>query len=144
MEKFGERLKFLRTERKLSINQLAKASGVSPSLISRIEKGERGTPKPETIEKLSKALRVEYEGLMGLAGYIQFTDNSSERLLFVSEKHDAHSPVINNAADIASGFLHIDNEGIVKKYNALSPENKKTIDTLIEALFNQQAQKDGE
>lgn len=71
MESFGEQLRALREERKLTVNQLATYSGVSAVSISRIENGKRGVPKPATIKKLAEALKIPYEGLMYKAGYIE-------------------------------------------------------------------------
>lgn len=71
MEKhFGEILRELRDKRGLTLNQYAIYAGVSPGLVSKIENGKRGTPKPETIEKLAKGLKMEYTDLMRLAGYM--------------------------------------------------------------------------
>ncbi|WP_440682515.1 helix-turn-helix domain-containing protein [Bacillus subtilis] len=79
MESFGEQLRALREERKLTVNQLATYSGVSAAGISRIENGKRGVPKPATIKKLAEALKIPYEGLMYKAGYIE-------------EVHEARAP----------------------------------------------------
>lgn len=75
---FGEYLTRKREERELSINQLALYSGVSNAQISRIEKGLRKAPKPETIEKLAEALKVNYEEMMEAAGYIKEENKNSE------------------------------------------------------------------
>lgn len=69
-ENFGLYMKKLREERKFSVRQLALKAGVSAAQISRMETGERGTPRPETIKKLAIALNVDYEHLMKKAGYI--------------------------------------------------------------------------
>lgn len=70
MEKsFGDILKELRERRGLSLNQFAIYAGVSSGLVSKLENGKRGTPKPETIEKLAKGLKIDYSELMKLAGY---------------------------------------------------------------------------
>ena len=44
--------------------QLAKASGVSPSTIVAIERGHRPNPHPGTLGKLSRALGVEPADLL--------------------------------------------------------------------------------
>ncbi|NGP56813.1 helix-turn-helix transcriptional regulator [Paenibacillus thiaminolyticus] len=77
---FGIYLRQLREERELGINQLATISGVSNAQISRIEKGTRNVPKPETIKKLSKALKVPYEEMMKIAGYINDDHQPGELL----------------------------------------------------------------
>jgi len=68
---FGKHLKRLRESKGYSLRQLSIKSGVSFGQISKIEQGTRGTPKPETIEKLAKGLGVSYDYLMELAGYIE-------------------------------------------------------------------------
>lgn len=77
MSDFGDYLKYVRNSRGMTINQLSMYSKVSSSLISRIENGERGIPKPETIEKLSEALKIPYKEMMKKAGYIDEDVKSS-------------------------------------------------------------------
>lgn len=67
---FGIYLKKQREKNNLSVNQLSLYSGVSNAQISRIENGMRGVPKPETISKLAKALKIPYEEMMDKAGYL--------------------------------------------------------------------------
>lgn len=71
MVNFGKNLRRLRESKGYSLRQLSIKSGVSYGQISRIEKGTRGTPKPETIEKLAKGLGVSYDYLMEIAGYVE-------------------------------------------------------------------------
>lgn len=70
MKTFGVLLRELRESRGMTVNQLGIYSEVSPALISKIENGKRGTPKPDTIEKLAKGLKMPYEELMAVAGYV--------------------------------------------------------------------------
>lgn len=69
-EHFGEYLRRIRKSKKMSIEKLAEASGLSYSGIQRIERNERGTPKPSTIRLLAQGLREPYEVLMEKAGYM--------------------------------------------------------------------------
>lgn len=55
---FGEKLKILREQKRLGVNQLALKSGVSASQISRFENGQRKDPTLETVRKLASALGV--------------------------------------------------------------------------------------
>jgi transcriptional regulator with XRE-family HTH domain len=66
----GEYIKKIREEKELSINQLALYSNVSAAHISRIERGLR-EPSPEILKKISEALKVPYEELMKIAGYLE-------------------------------------------------------------------------
>lgn len=76
---FGKHLRRLRESRGYSIRQLSMRSGVSFGQISKIENGRRGVPKPETIEKLSNGLGVDYDYLMSLAGYVS-NDETAETM----------------------------------------------------------------
>lgn len=69
MEAFGEHIRRLRTEQKLSLRSCAKKVGVSPSYLSRVEHGEE---KASTylIRKLAVPLGVDFEKLMVLAGRV--------------------------------------------------------------------------
>lgn len=67
---FGDELKKIRESKGMTVNQLAMYSGVSAASISRYETGDRGIPKPPTIEKLAKGLRIDYDVLMNMAGYM--------------------------------------------------------------------------
>lgn len=85
---FGEVLRELREKRGLGVNQLSMQSGVSSGLISKIENKERGTPKPETIEKLAKGLKMKYEELMEKAEYLETKKERDENVL-IKEASDS-------------------------------------------------------
>ncbi|MEA5039380.1 MAG: XRE family transcriptional regulator [Clostridiaceae bacterium] len=59
----ADNLKRLRTERNLSLGQLAELSGVSKVMLSQMEKGDTN-PTINTIWKIAKGLRVPYSALM--------------------------------------------------------------------------------
>lgn len=64
-ENFGARLKFLRTDRELSADELAEKSGVHAATIKRIER--RGIrPQLATVFKLADALKVKPGLLLGV------------------------------------------------------------------------------
>ena len=65
MVEFGDRLRKLRKERKLTQKELASLIGVKNSVISFYEVGDR-TPSLEVLVKLSKALHVSTDVLLGL------------------------------------------------------------------------------
>jgi transcriptional regulator with XRE-family HTH domain len=71
---FGLWLANLRKKRGYSSQrQLAIASGVSNSTISRIESGEQ-EPGPETLKKIAPYLGVSYQDLMTATGYLDPAD----------------------------------------------------------------------
>jgi XRE family transcriptional regulator, fatty acid utilization regulator len=62
---FGLKLKKLRTDKKLSLQQLSDMSGVSVSYMNEIENGKK-YPKPDKINELAKALDTTYDQLVSL------------------------------------------------------------------------------
>nr|WP_308636151.1 helix-turn-helix transcriptional regulator [Paenibacillus silvisoli] len=105
VENFGSILRRLREQRGFTLNQFAIYAGVSNGLISKIENGKRGTPKPETIEKLAKALKMEYSELMVLAGYSDEKEKSSSDAAIDSANELIHYLEV----------LELSNEEIVEK-----------------------------
>ena len=65
MVEFGERLRTLRKDKKLTQQQLASMIGVKNSVISFYEMGDR-TPSPEVIKKLASVLHVSTDFLLGI------------------------------------------------------------------------------
>lgn len=65
MVDFGERLRELRKQKKLTQKQLAALIGVKNSVISFYEMGEH-TPSPEVIVRLAAALHTTTDYLLGL------------------------------------------------------------------------------
>lgn len=100
---FGDQLKKLRESRGMTVNQLAMYSGISAASISRYETGDRGTPKPPTIEKLAKGLKIDYKELMRVAGYYEDPDEEVEKAdeIFLKDIDE----------------LELTEEQIIEKYN---------------------------
>ncbi|GAA5417368.1 hypothetical protein Pryu01_02431 [Paraliobacillus ryukyuensis] len=119
MTDFGNELKKLRKEKKLSLKEVAKKGDLSHSYISQIENGKRNAPKPEIIRKLAKGLNINPSLLMYKAGYI---DNSfyhqqlklSEELeqLEREESHLSGEVIKNLKEDLES--LRLENINIIQ------------------------------
>jgi transcriptional regulator with XRE-family HTH domain len=73
-EDFGDLLRRLREEARLSQNALARAAGMSPSNVNRIEASKQGVPRKTTIIKLVRAL--------GLS----LTDEHAQQLFAAAER----------------------------------------------------------
>ena len=74
-ETFGERIRRLRGARKgsgpsFTLREFAKAVGVSPTFISKMERGHFNPPSIETIKKMAIVLRVDPDELLALAGKV--------------------------------------------------------------------------
>jgi transcriptional regulator with XRE-family HTH domain len=66
VSRLGSRLREKRTERRLSLRALAALAGVSPSLVSGVERG-LVTPSVASLQKLSAALGTSVAGLLAVA-----------------------------------------------------------------------------
>jgi len=72
-KKLGDYLRNLREMEGLSMNQVAKAAGMSQGYLSRIESGTGNPPSAEILQKLATVLKVHPTLLMIQAGYIDET-----------------------------------------------------------------------
>lgn len=111
MSDFGNYLRKTREDKKLSVNQLGIYAGVSPGLISKIENGKRGVPKPETIEKLAKGLKIDYVIMMRKAGYIDGESEKNDNEIKLTSKQEKLMKEIKNLDDETIDFL----EGILDR-----------------------------
>lgn len=66
-KEFGEYLKRLRLDQKLSLRQVEKEVGISNSYLYQIERGERNAPKLEILRKLAALYKVSFASLMAAA-----------------------------------------------------------------------------
>jgi HTH-type transcriptional regulator, competence development regulator len=65
---FGERVRSLRRERKITQRELAEQIPMSSGHLSRIETGDYGPPSDEVIERLAEVLATDRIELLRLAG----------------------------------------------------------------------------
>lgn len=71
METFGEYLRTLRIEQKLSLREAEKLSGVSNSYLGLIERGQRPIPGADILKKLAPIYDVPVRDLLRAAGYLK-------------------------------------------------------------------------
>lgn len=62
----GDRIKKLRTQRKLTQTELAERSGVPQSLISRLEGRTRDNPSADVLRRLARVLGCTTDYLVGM------------------------------------------------------------------------------
>jgi len=65
----GGTLRQAREVRELSAVDAARAAGISPAYLSKLENGAVKRPSPHVLHQLSEALAVPYDELMRLSGY---------------------------------------------------------------------------
>lgn len=105
LEILGERIKKLRLKKEISIRSLAKDIGVSPSLLSQIERGI-ANPSLTTLRLISKSLEVPMFSL--------FVEEEASAILV---KKDRRVKITNGAND----------DKIKVTYDLLSPDMKGDI-----------------
>lgn len=69
-KEFGNELKKLRLERKMTLTELGDKIGLTQAYLSMLENGKKGKVKPDTIRKLAEGLGISYITLMNKAGYL--------------------------------------------------------------------------
>lgn len=67
---FGAVLRQARTVRQLSAVDAARAAGISPAYLSKLENDAVKKPSPHVLNQLSGALAIPYAELMRLNGYL--------------------------------------------------------------------------
>ena len=72
---FGKRIRELReakrsTDPKFSLRQFATAVGISPTFLSKVERGEFDPPAPDKIKRMAVLLEVDADELLALAGRV--------------------------------------------------------------------------
>ena len=80
-EGFGEILRQARVRIPMTLHELATKSGISPSHLGRIERGER-FPSASMLRKMSQPLGFEEDELFTLAGYLSTKPESTSDNLY--------------------------------------------------------------
>ncbi|MCM2675552.1 helix-turn-helix domain-containing protein [Alkalicoccobacillus plakortidis] len=148
MAEFGKYLKAMREQRGLGVNQLAALSGVSSSLISRVENEKRGAPKSSTLDELAKVLKasqVEFYFMAGHVGALEYNQDfipSDLALHYLSDEDkklfnkDKLKQNLNDERDIAKRMEAIRKD--LKTPDGLNfsgePLSEEAIESLLEAM----------
>lgn len=117
--KFHEFIKMTRKERGKTLIQLAEESGLSYSMLYRIEDGALDKPHPDHLKVLSKPLNISYESMMQIAGYLPKKSDKKTQALPLLKKipviswqtlpkvlsgtKDIPSEISNTTIDVANG-----------------------------------------
>ncbi|MCP4307046.1 MAG: helix-turn-helix transcriptional regulator [bacterium] len=85
----GQTIKAARQAKNLAAYQLAEQTGViHRATIRRIETGEITRPRPETLQQLARALDLNLDDLLSLAGYAQLKDLPGFEPYLRAKHHD--------------------------------------------------------
>ncbi len=70
-ENFGEYMKQLRDEQRLSLRDVAARTGISVSYLTQIEHGRKKNPGADILKKLAPIYNVPVRDLLKAAGYLE-------------------------------------------------------------------------
>ena len=93
---FGQRLRKLRGDRRLSIREVARKADLSESTVYRLEDDDRCQPQLDTIAALAQALNVPADELLGI-------EPRNMRPLEVSEAEMVQLPLLRTRRDVTEG-----------------------------------------
>ncbi len=71
MEGFGEYIRKLRMDQKLSLRDVAASTGISVSYLTQIEHGRRGVPGVPILKRMAPLYKVPLRELLRSAGYLE-------------------------------------------------------------------------
>jgi len=114
---FGEHLKSIRLEAKLSLRKLSENTGLSRGYISKVENGKSGIPGPDIIRKLSSGLGVYYSNLMIAAGHVSEEEWSSA---FIQEDFRTDDDVVYERAKLNRESPRVDLQELLENKNSLT------------------------
>ena len=117
---FGQYLKAQRLKNSLTIKDLARLAGMSPSYLSRIERGLRGTPSASLLKKLARPLGLKQEELLIAAGYLE-------------KKKGSYQPY-NNASTETNSVKDPDIKDLWEEMQDLNREEKKGLFFYLKAI----------
>lgn len=115
---FTEFLLNTRKERGLSLKQMAYKTGLSHTYVSQLERGLRATPVPEDLRKIAKGLRIDYNYLMELAGYIDKREKETpdpHDILMFSDK-ESFEKLPQERKDLILNLLREQADFMIEKY----------------------------
>jgi len=125
VSELGDEIKRIRGERGISQRTLARKAGLSNTTLAYIEAGETN-PRPDTLEKIAKALDISYEELLIKAGYLS-PDSGEDKVPEVSKPPQME-------------FTKHPLSRLVAKFEALPPEYQKVAFALAEAQIDKLAE----
>ena len=88
---FGRLIRQQRVMIPMTLHELAAKSGVSPSHLGRMERGER-SPSAGVLQKIAKPLKFNVNELFVLAGYLppQLKDMQANQSTYINSKLDPY------------------------------------------------------
>ena len=118
MEDFGEYLRGLRTEQRLSLREVEERAGVSSSYIAQIERGLRRPPGADILKKLAPVYNVPIRDLLKTAGYLkeEAVELSEEEEVEMAFQYVMNDPRYKSGTRIKGGLTTEVKRFIIEMY----------------------------
>ena len=138
---FGQYVRKLRKEKKITLIELAEKTGLSQPYLSKIEMGKRPIPTVNTLHKLRDALDAHPIGFMNAAGVIPHVDSLIEAFGFIEGQPH---PLGERAAfmkdvskDFTDLYMLLDRPDLELyfKTNKISRDDRLLLKLLLEKIF---------
>ncbi len=116
---FGSFIKKLRQGKNISLVKLAAQAGLSPSYLSRIERGERNIPHARILKRLAPHLGLTPEELLIAAGYLNRKPVKDYSLTNYDTSADSHwqeiirDPALDSAVREIGQLSRNEKEGLL-------------------------------
>ena len=91
---FGREIRSARTNRGMTLDALAAATGIAKSYLSQIETGYAPPPRDEKVRKIAAALGMDEEALVAQAQLTQLPEGLKDRMARLREVFDSTEEVI--------------------------------------------------
>lgn len=118
----GENLKKYRNEKKVSQRKLAQTAGVSFAYIQQLEKNEKQNPSIEIITKLSNALEINVNDLIGpIFNSKTFINEKNEKTIVAAKNNGeiSESDAIEGLAKYINFIANSENYVMASEYTEL-------------------------
>ena len=106
VENFGEYLRTLRAEKRLSLRDVEREASVSASYLGLIERGQRPVPGADILKKLAPVYDVPIRDMLNAAGYLKDEDItlSEEDEVEMAFKYVMNDPRYQSGTRIKGGI----------------------------------------
>ena len=131
---FGEFIKELRIDRKLTLRDVEKKAKISNAYLSQVERGERGTPTMKILVKLAKVYGVP----------VSVQSNRVEIELEFEREKAKKAKEENNPKEKKEAMPNPDTDFICWGYENLSEEKKRSLKDFLFYLQKEDKGKNGE
>lgn len=125
----GDKIKLIRENKKMGLNETAELAGISGSYLSNIENGIKKNPSMKTLSKIASALKVSVDDFFRGEELNNNSDADYKPTLSVKE----HEEIDNQAEDFIADLR----VSLLQKKGQLTEEHYEMIGATVKTLLEQ-------